>query len=546
MFSLLKKSLTENIKIDKSTFLKDFLPKSPLLRSDFSSLSSFNPSINPNLNNNHPKETFNSPEQPEIKINYTIEDTRYYDGQLFSLTAIGTIFIYDIYSKKLKKIKSLATRKLKAKAIHINSLRSTLMITLFSTSSRENLTQMKNVEISFEKIKTLETIKYKDFTEILNNEEFLDSECYVQFDEYNKVILTRNILRTNKIWEFSNYKKNFDFTFFNLNEVRLTGGVVLVSEKTDIYKKYNIHIFDINNGKKLYTSEISFLPDKKIIFFEIIRNFLFIKQEDNYPLYINLINSKIKVIKEKIDNEALFMYSGNTNKFILVSLDRYLIFDINGDLLQKNIHNNLSTEVKQNDICSPINNYPFIICWHLAKVSILESESTIRGGNVSISNKNSPTISLNFNNSNENENDNPPSIHHEKNSFFEGRGEVNVSFGSIVTDIVAQENEDNNLFSRRKNIKNLNNNYYSPNNSENPNNLGFILDSSQINDNIDSLDGLLGEHQIDIIYMDDIYKIRSITFKADISESIGSVLYVQEINSIFFITCYGKIFEIKL
>ena len=93
------------------------------------------------------------------------------------------------------------------------------------------------------------------------------------------------------------------------------------------------------------------------------------------------------------------MYSGKTNKFILVSLDRYLIFDINGDLLKKIINNNLSNEITQNDICSPINNYPFVICWHLAKVSFSESESSLRGKN-SIK---SSLSSISLNNSNDND-----------------------------------------------------------------------------------------------------------------------------------------------
>ena len=32
-----------------------------------------------------------------------IEDTRYFEGLLIFLTSIGTIFLYEIYSKKLKK-----------------------------------------------------------------------------------------------------------------------------------------------------------------------------------------------------------------------------------------------------------------------------------------------------------------------------------------------------------------------------------------------------------------------------------------------------------
>ena len=113
---------------------------------------------------------------------------------------------------------------------------------------------------------------------------------------------------------------------------------------------------------------------------------------DNYPLYINLITNKVKIIKEEIDSEALFIYTGNTNKFILISLDRYLIFNLEGILLKKIINSNITTEIKQNDICSPIcnnstNNIPFIICWHLVNVSFSSSnsKSSLRQSNSNIS-----------------------------------------------------------------------------------------------------------------------------------------------------------------
>ena len=84
------------------------------------------------------------------------------------------------------------------------------------------------------------------------------------------------------LFGFEKYTKNYEFTYINLNEIRLTGGACLICEKTNELRKYNIHIFDVNNGSKLYFSTIIFKPDKKIIFFELIRNYLFIKQQDNY------------------------------------------------------------------------------------------------------------------------------------------------------------------------------------------------------------------------------------------------------------------------
>ena len=517
MFHLMHKSTTESIKLDiknKNKLLNSYLPRHPIKRAEFSSLKK----------NNENQQTNSQEKNNEIKINYNIEDTRFFKGLLIALTSIGTIFIYELYSKKLKKIICFASEELRAKGIHINSIRESLIITLFACIN--DINNIQCFEIPFEYLIKKEKIKINDFIRILKSEEFLDSECYVQFDEYNKIILTRNILRTNKIWNFEKFTKNFEFTYTNLNEIRLTGGACLVCEKTNELRKYNIHIFDINNGDKLYSSIIIFKPDKKIIFFELIRNYLFIKQQDNYPLYIDLLTNNIKVIKEQIDNDALFMYSGNTNKFILVSLDRYLIFDIKGDLLQKIINNNLSCEIKQNDICCPINNnYPFVICWHLAKVSFSKSSSSLRAdNNMSISSLSNISIINSNNNNNE-----------KKGADFD-----EISGLNMFSPILQNSNERNNIIDNNFSI-----NLYSPLSSNNPNNIGLIENEEILKDNY-SIDGLYGEHQIDIVYMDNVNYIKNINFKINFHQKIASVNYILECNSIFIITSFGEIYEIKL
>ena len=228
------------------------------------------------------------------------------------------------------------------------------------------------------------------------------------------------------------------------------------------------------------------------------------------------------------------MYSGKTNKFILVSLDRYLIFDINGDLLKKIINNNLSNEITQNDICSPINNYPFVICWHLAKVSFSESESSLRGKN-SIK---SSLSSISLNNSNDNDNN---IFMNYKNKNYEIRN-LNREISNLgeLSPILDDINERNNI-----DDNNSSSNLYSPLSSKNPNNIGFYENSDIFKDKF-SIEGLNSEHQIDIVYMDNVNYIMSINFKIDYIQKIISVNYIQETNSVFIITCFGEIYEIKL
>ena len=500
MFNIVRNSRIQGHKLnlkERNALLTNNNQKHPLKVAEFTSLRK--------KNNN------SSGKDEEIKVNYIIEDTRSFDGLLISLTSIGNIFIYDIYSKKLKKISYFAKTQLKAKGIHINSIRNSLIITAFSRLNGINNIQCFEIYLSL--IKSLSNFDINNFNQILKSEEFLDSECFVQFDEYNKVILSRNILRTNKIWNFENYKKNFEFTYANLNEIRITGGSLLLCEKSgDNIRQYKIQIFDIKNGKKLFQTEISFKPDKKIVFFEFLKNYIFAKQIDNYPLYINLITDEIKIIKEEIDSEALFIYTGNSNKFILISLDRYLIFSIEGHLLRKIVNTNLSIEIKQNDICSPIydslNNIPFIICWHLANVSFSDSnsKSSLRKSNSNIS-----------------------------SHLFSDEDNSSKKLSPIIN----REPIANNNFTDSNFV------LYSPLSSNNPNNIGFIENGSKLGDKY-SMEGLYGEHQIDIVFMDNIYYIRNIKFKINFNQNIISINYVQESNSIFIITNFGDIFEILL
>ena len=503
MFNIVRKAKFTIPKLSmktRITLLNNNIKRHPIKVAEFSSLKKKNQENIPHTE-----------EKAEIKINYNIEDTRSFAGLLLSLTSIGNIFIYDIYSKKLKKISCFAKAELRAKGIHINSIRNSLIITSFSRANGINNIQCYEINLNI--LKSKDKFNLDEFIQILTSEEFLDSECFVQFDEYNKVILSRNILRTNKIWNFANYKKNFEFTYSNMTEIRMTGGSLLLCEKAgDNIRQYNIQIFDIKNGNKLFQTEISFKPDKKIVFFEFLKNYLFTKQNDNYPLYINLITNDIKIIKEEIDSEALFIYTGNTNKFILISLDRYLIFSIEGNLLKKIVNNNLSIEIKQNDIYSPLSNYtntPFIICWHLANVSFSDSNS------VSSLRKSNSIISSQLFSDEKLQSKNMSPINHERNDI-----------------------NDNNY---------IDNNFalYSPLSENNPNNLGFIENESKLESKY-SMEGLYGEHQIDIVYMDDINFIRNVKFKINFNQNIIGINYIQESNSVFIITCFGDIYEIIL
>ena len=88
MFNIVKNAKFEKINLtpmDKEQLLQYFQAKNPIKRAEFSSFQK-KEGINNSKENNK-----------DFKINYSIEDTRYFEGLLIALTSIGTIFIYDIY-----------------------------------------------------------------------------------------------------------------------------------------------------------------------------------------------------------------------------------------------------------------------------------------------------------------------------------------------------------------------------------------------------------------------------------------------------------------
>ena len=46
--------------------------------------------------------------------------------------------------------------------------------------------------------------------------------------------------------------------------------------------------------------------------------------------------------------------------------------------------------------------------------------------------------------------------------------------------------------------------------------------------------------------MDNVNYIRQINFKFDFNQSVESINYIREMNSVLIISCYGEIYEIKL
>ena len=114
---------------------------------------------------------------------------------------------------------------------------------------------------------------------MLFEREVFISPSFIEFDDVNNIILTKNALGTFKVWKMENYTMIFELTDKRIEEVRLAEDVLLTIKSTNVTEKLLLGVYDIKNGKNLYNYEIDLIPNSSLIFLELFRHVLFLKQE---------------------------------------------------------------------------------------------------------------------------------------------------------------------------------------------------------------------------------------------------------------------------
>ncbi len=151
---------------------------------------------------------------------------------------------------------------------------------------------------------------------LINNLKLTDDEIYSKV-LVGSVIENKNIFPPNLTIDYTlNEDKNIRDSYFNLHK------------NNYCYLFLDISEFKFNKEKKLSTSEISLLKNKKIVETKQFNNFILFKYFNDYPCYNNLSNDYVPNINEintfKILNDkevnTLYHIEQNDNKFYLAKI----------------------------------------------------------------------------------------------------------------------------------------------------------------------------------------------------------------------------------
>ena len=209
-----------------------------------------------------------------------------------------------------------------AKSITINKSNNCLLVVYVSNDGHSQ--ELKCVEVPIEIIKQQQRAITRDCFRLLFEREVFISPSFIEFDDVNNIILTKNALGTFKVWKMENYTMIFELTDKRIEEVRLAEDVLLTIKSTNVTEKLLLGVYDIKNGKNLYNYEIDLIPNSSLIFLELFRHVLFLKQEFHVPIFINMINLDNTFFQDDFNDDAFFIYN-NLHKIILCVYFRHFI-----------------------------------------------------------------------------------------------------------------------------------------------------------------------------------------------------------------------------
>jgi hypothetical protein len=313
--------------------------------------------------------------------NLTLENTEnmlFYISEIYIeqnlltiLSENGILFFVDTFSvrkergKGLKMITKFSSQENLAKSIAINKVTGTLFIVFLT---RQNLVnELKCCSIDFKQLKDYlnhEEIKEEDltFTDLFPAEN-LTSPAFIEFDETNQKIITRNSLGTYKIWMMDSIRPVFELSDRRIEEIRTGSGILLTIRSTQVEEKLQLSVYDINNGKLIVNYNIGLFPNLQLEILEIFGNTLLMKQATKPALVVNLINFEFSDIQdEALDEKSLFMYIPLLKIFVLLTENYLNFYSVKGELLRK-IKNEKISQINSNHIhLSQDRNY-LVIYW---------------------------------------------------------------------------------------------------------------------------------------------------------------------------------------
>ena len=276
----------------------------------------------------------------------SISEMYFFEDLLIILSEDGVIYIVDILCTHnqqsqpdiipVRSIPFYSTHKKIAKSISLNLANGSLLIVYLLRDA--NFAELKCARISLLSLKqfmkgTIELLQINP--EVIFQTENLSSPAFVEFDEFNAKIITRNSLATYKVWSMKDFKLVFEMTDKRIEEIRTADGIFLTIRSEETNERLLLSIYEIDSGRLVINYDINLVHLVELEILEIFDKVLLLKQAGSNALIINLINFEYHFIKnDNLDERTLFMYINKANIFVSLNKNSLIFYSIRGEELR--------------------------------------------------------------------------------------------------------------------------------------------------------------------------------------------------------------------
>jgi hypothetical protein len=306
---------------------------------------------------------------PQVKIS-EIEKIGHFlvftsqEGELLTLNTNQVRGNIDCLGKFLRLNFFGQDEQFKAKSIYHNKIRNCLIIVY--TNKSQNHNEMNVCEISPKNLKKYRKISLKNplqsmfstfFIKMFDNE-YLSGDGFVEYDEFNNKIITKDAHNVYKIWEMSTYVLVFKISDSRISDVRESlGFLITISMNENLIK---LTAYDINRGKELIYYDIKISQDHQIEILELFETTILIKQESFKPFLFNLESSDHHIIdNDDFSANSHFMYNYKAGVIIAFNESNVQLFKLSGECV-KTIDRTVSPSVQDNILCSDNLRFTFV------------------------------------------------------------------------------------------------------------------------------------------------------------------------------------------
>ncbi len=238
----------------------------------------------------------------------------------------------------------------------------------------------KEILLEFYNNKYFEILNiFKINFKFLLTEENFASPSFIEIDELNGALITKNPSFQFKIWDFKNYLLLFDLCDIRVQEIRITNDIFITLSNDNEFENNNIllNVYEINTGKLIANYKLKVInQNNQIEIIEFFQTKMLIKLLNESPKLIDLISGEINFIDENIsfDENSLFFYLDEIKKFLCLNKNIIFCFNLNGELDRKIMNSNIK-ELNTDYICFSNNKKYMAVFWeNIYNENIKESQ----------------------------------------------------------------------------------------------------------------------------------------------------------------------------